>query len=228
MVANGEIKSGSQELVFDALPKITVNAFKKCAEINFFSDDGWYLAGGTALALQTGHRQSVDLDFFTQKKDFDTKKAEEILSISGQWTTTSSDRGTLYGEFFGAKMSLIAYPFFKPAIPMLKYGTISLVTSQDIAIMKIIAISQRGRKRDFFDLFWICKNISSLYENIMRVDKQYSIDQNLTHILKSLVYFEDAEGDPEPEIYFKSDWKEVKAFFEMEVPRITRELIGLN
>jgi len=79
--------------------------------------------------------------------------------------------------------------------------------------MKIIAISQRGRKRDFFDLYWMCQNVQSLSEIIPRVHKQYTVQQNLTHILKSLVYFEDAESDPEPEIYFKTNWSTVKRFF---------------
>jgi hypothetical protein len=55
-----------------------------------------------------------------------------------------------------------------------------------------------------------------------------SVAHDYNHILKSLVYFADAESDPEPIIYFKTNWKEDKDFFEKEIPRITRELIGLN
>ena len=91
--------------------------------------------------------------------------------------------------------------------------------------MKIIAISQRGKKRDFFDLYWICQNIVPLHESILKIDKQYNIRQNLTHILKSLVYFDDAETDPEPEIYFKATWKEVKKFFIKEIPQIAKKII---
>jgi predicted nucleotidyltransferase component of viral defense system len=228
MVIAGKIKQDIGSLHFDALPKATLNALKKCAEISSFSRNKWYLAGGTALALQAGHRKSVDLDFFTERKKFNEKKIEELMKSRGKWITTSFGEETLYGEFFGAKISFIAYPFFAPAMPTLKYGAIAIVTPSDIAVMKIIAISQRGRKRDFFDLYWICQNVQPLSLIIPRVHKQYTIHQNLIHILKSLVYFKDAESDPEPEIYFKASWKTVKRFFNKEIPIIARKVMKLN
>ncbi|MFA6273327.1 MAG: nucleotidyl transferase AbiEii/AbiGii toxin family protein [Candidatus Paceibacterota bacterium] len=228
MVIDDEIKKYNNQLRFDILPRPTVEAFKKCAEVNLFSSGKWYLAGGTALALQTGHRQSVDLDFFTEEKNFDEKKTEKSLSDQGRWVTTSLDRGTIYGEFLGAKISLIAYPFFAPAVPMREYGNIRMAAPLDIAVMKVIAISQRGKKRDFFDLYWICQHISPLSEIIPLVHKQYVIGQNPTHILKSMMYFEDAEDDPEPLIFFKANWKEVKDFFKKEIPIITKKLIKLE
>ncbi len=227
MVTNGKVKPEFSPFHFNVLPKATLRAFQKCAEIKFFLRSKWYLAGGTALALQSGHRKSVDLDFFTEQEKFNRKKIERLLNNEGKWVTTSLSEGTLYGELWGAKMSFIAYPLFVPTIPKPKYGTISMIDPQDIGIMKIIAISQRGRKRDFFDLYWICHNVQSLSKIIMRIHKQYTIKQNLAHILKSLVYFEDAEGDPEPEIYFPANWKTVKKFFRKEIPEITKKIIGL-
>jgi len=108
---------------------------------------------------------------------------------------------------------------------MSKFGSISLLAPFDIAVMKIIAISQRGKKRDFFDLFWLCQNVRPLNDFIANVDSQYNIRQNPTHILKSLVYFEDAESDPAPDILFKADWKEVRDFFKKEVLNITKKII---
>ena len=195
--------------------------------MDFFSRGKWYLAGGTSLALQSGNRRSYDLDFFTENKVFDEKGVEKILNDKGEWTTNAISRGTVYGIFSGTKVSLISYPYFKPAKKMHNFGTVSLLAPLDIAVMKIIAISQRGKKRDFFDLYWICKNIEPLHDSILKVHKQYSVRQNLTHILKSLVYFEDAESDPEPEIYFNADWKGVKNFFRREIPEITKKLIKI-
>jgi len=225
MVSDAKITQGSDGLFFDTLPKSAILAFKKCSEMDFFLHDKWYLAGGTALALQAGHRRSYDLDFFTVNKAFDEKKAEKVLHNQGEWTTSSLNEGTLYGLFAQTKMSLIAYPLFTPAEKVRGFGTVSILTPADIAVMKIIAISQRGKKRDFFDLYWICRNITPLHEIISRVDKQYSVQQNPTHILKSLVYFQDAEDDPNPEIYFKADWKEVKKFFTKEIPVIAKKII---
>lgn len=225
MVSTRKIISKSDNLFFNVLPKATVKAFVRCSEINFFSRDAWYLAGGTALALQVGHRQSVDLDFFIENKLFNEKKIGEKMSEQGRWVTNFISEGTLYGEFLGAKISFISYSFFTPIEPMSKYGAVSILAPLDIAVMKIIAISQRGRKRDFFDLYWICQNICPLYDIILRVHKQYSVSQNIIHILKALVYFKDAESDPEPEIYFNADWKKVKSFFKKEISRIAKILI---
>ncbi|OGJ01846.1 hypothetical protein A3I95_00755 [Candidatus Nomurabacteria bacterium RIFCSPLOWO2_02_FULL_44_12] len=228
MVIAREIKKNGDSLRFDTLPKATLRALQKCSKISFFSRNKWYLAGGTALTLQGGHRKSVDLDFFTEQKNFDEKKIEKLMHDQGKWVTTSLSQGTLYGEFLGAKMSFIAYPFFIPSTLTQKYGTITIMAPSDIAVMKIMAISQRGKKRDFFDLYWICQNIESLSEIIARIHTQYTMHQNLIHILKSLVYFEDAESDPEPEIYFNANWETVKNFFITEIPIITYKLLKLK
>lgn len=214
-------------LHLEVLSDTTKKAFLKCVSSSFFSSGGWYLAGGTSLALQVGHRRSVDLDFFTPEY-FDEKKIEETLSKLGDWKTTSIDRGTVYGELDQVKISLIAYPFIKFSKLFLKIGAVSLVRPEDIAVMKIVAISQRGKKRDFFDLYWISLNIQDLTKSIESAQDQYQIKQNLTHVLKSLVYFQDAEDDPTPDIYFKATWKEVKSFFIDQIPKITRDLVDLK
>ena len=214
---------------FELIPPETKRAFLFLSLQSWLGDSPWYLAGGTALALQTGNRKSVDLDFFTSEKDFDEAKLLARFIGNNDWQTDVEEKNTIYGTLFGAKISFIAYPFFLPKQDFLQYGSIKILKPIDIAVMKIIAVSQRGRKRDFFDLYWCIKNIESLDFLIKRLKEQYpSVAHDYNHILKSLVYFNDAEGDPEPEIYFGTKWSEVKNFFEQEIPRITKELIGLN
>ncbi len=146
-----------------------------------------------------------------------------------EWDTTIRDKGTLYGTFLGAKASFIAYPFFVPSKSMARYGTIKILPPEDIAAMKIVAVSQRGRKRDFVDLFWYCQNREPLETVIRRIIKQYPFhNHNIGHFLTSLVYFDDAEKDPMPRVFFKADWKEIKKFFRKEVPRITKKFLGLR
>lgn len=217
-----------KKLHLKALPEITKDAFLKCIEIPLFAQNKWYLAGGTALALQVGHRSSVDLDFFTPEKDFNEKSIAEELSTFGNWETTFINKGTVYGKIDGAKISLISYPFFQPSEPLLKIGAISIMSSKDIGAMKIVAISQRGKKRDFFDLYWIAKNIQPLSKSIEIMQKHYSVNQNEGHILKSLTYFEDAEADSDPKIYFKASWKEVKDFFKKEVKIMIKKGLELK
>lgn len=95
--------------------------------------------------------------------------------------------------------------------------------------MKAIAISQRGRKRDFIDMYWYIKNQEPLGDVLRRLPDQYpSIVHNYHHILKSFMFFEDADQDPMPKIFFKTTWPEVKKYFRREVPRIAKELLGLR
>lgn len=186
----------------------------------------WYLAGGTALALQVGHRKSLDLDFFTPAPSF---RMQRLISRfpSRSWQTNTAKEGTVYGELYGAKVSFIAYPFFKPAADFPHYGCVRVLNERDIAVMEIMAISQRGRKRDFFDLYWYAQYREPLLNIMERLPRQYpEVAHDFNHILKSLVYFEDAEGDPMPSLVEKISWPTVKKFFQNEVPRLTRKLLG--
>ncbi len=211
------------------IPSSTKKALDFLSKEKWLKQSGWYLAGGTALALQAGHRVSVDLDFFTPEPSFDLEELLNKLSNSGKWKTNIGKENTVYGELLKAKVSFIAYPFFIPAQEKIPYGSISVLHPVDIAVMKITAISQRGRKRDFFDLYWCAKNIEPLEQTIRRLKKQYpSVAHDYHHILKSLTYFEDAESDPEPEINFRADWKEVKKFFIKEIPTIMKEVMRLD
>jgi len=95
--------------------------------------------------------------------------------------------------------------------------------------MKVIAISQRGRKRDFIDLYWCIRNIESLEKIIIRLKTQYpSVAHDFHHILKSMTYFVDAENDPLLKLYFKASWSQVKKLFIDEVPDVTRKLMKLT
>lgn len=216
------------ELHFAALPSATKKAMDFLSEQKWLKNTNWYLAGGTALALQVGQRRSVDLDFFTTDSGFKSESILRHFLNNANWKTSFEEPNTIFGELFKAKISFIAYPFFAPENDFLKYGSIKILHKTDVAVMKIIAISQRGRKRDFFDLYWCAKNIEPLIGILKKLKKQYpSVAHDYHHILKSLVYFADAEGDPDPEIYFKANWKEVKTFFRKEVPKMTKEVMRL-
>lgn len=201
--------------------------------LDFFSHEPWlpgpwYLAGGTALALQVGHRSSEDLDFFTKQKTFAPNDVVRNLSEQ-DWTTRSLDEGTIYGEYRGASVSFIAYPFFVPQEPMVEYGHIAMLTPRDIAVMKIVALSQRGKKRDFIDIYWYSINKEPLLDVVRRLPRQYpSVAHDYHHILKAMLYFDDAEEDPMPRIRFDADWETIKQYFKREVPKIAEELLGIK
>lgn len=211
---------------YQTLPRQTRKALDFFSTQQWLNTSGWYLAGGTALALQAGHRRSLDLDFFTPSTDFDAKKLLANLVKNKNWKTTVAKENTIYGELLKSKISFIAYPFFLPRQPTLQHGYIRVLDRIDIAVMKIIAISQRGKKRDYFDLYWCAHNVESLEHTITRLKVQYpSVAHNYHHILKSLVYFKDAETDPSPEVFFDADWTQVKKYFLREIPIIANRII---
>ena len=220
---------GQMNLETDILPLKTKKALIFLSKQSWIDKSDWYLAGGTALALQAGHRKSVDLDFFIDKKNIDNSELLNNFLRNDKWKTIINKENTIYGELFGSKISFIAYPFFIPKQKFIRFGFIKILQPVDIAVMKIIAISQRGRKRDFFDLYWCAKNFEPLEKTIRRLKKQYpKVAHNYHHILKSLVYFADAENDPMPRINFNASWLSVKKFFIKEVPKITNKIIGLT
>ena len=141
------------KLYFDILSSEARRALDYLSLKKWLRESRWYLAGGTALALQARNRQSIDLDFFTEDKEFNVKKLIARFVGEEGWHVSVEENNTIYGELFKVKVSFIAYPFFVPKQKPIFYGAIRILSPLDIAVMKIIAVSQRGRKRDFFDLF---------------------------------------------------------------------------
>jgi len=176
----------------------------------------FYLAGGTGLALQLKHRLSLDLDFFTQK-DIDTKIFIQKLKKLGKLIIEKEAENTLICSFSGTRITFLKYDY--PCLFSLKkFQGIKVADSRDIGCMKIDAISSRGTKKDFIDLFFICQKVIPLRKLLKLFEKKYkSVNYNMMHILKSLTYFEDAEKDPLPKMIIFIPWNRVKNFFKKEL-----------
>ncbi len=210
------------------LPQKTFKALEYLSQQKWLEHTQWYLAGGTAFALHAGHRQSLDLDFFIPSKNISLNALLKHFP-ENIWTTDIAQEGTVYGRLFGAKVSFIAYPFFVRMEQPSFYGSVRVLHPRDIAVMKIIAISQRGRKRDFIDLFWYVQNREPINKLLYLLPDQYpTVAHNYHHIIKSLTYFADAESDPMPKLFFKATWQEIKKYFQKEAPRLAKELLGLH
>lgn len=179
-----------------------------------------YLAGGTAAALQLGHRVSVDFDFFTAK-EFKPKVFSANLSKLGSFSGEQTDKGTVLGTFKGVKFSLFNYKY--PLIfPSLNYLELRVADIRDIAAMKIDAIASRGAKRDFVDLYFICEAGYTLSGILKFYYKKYgkAAVANIIHIQKSLVFFNDAEPEKMPKMLKSAEWEEIKRYFEREVKKL--------
>ena len=182
--------------------------------LNFLKDSvsEFYLAGGTALSLELGHRISIDLDFFSVNK-FLTQEIADRLKIKGHLEIISQDKDTLNCSLNNIKISFFRYPY-QLLFPTKEYDSVMLADERDIAAMKILAISDRGSKKDFIDLFMLLKTypLDKILEFFNEKYKDYNY--NMLHILKSLVYFLDADLDPEPVYIHPISWTEVKKFIK--------------
>lgn len=208
----------------NVLPGITATGLKKLGEIHLLRQA--YLAGGTAVALQLGHRISHDLDFFTDQQ-FDEHIVAPLLEEQGL-TDVTLERKTILGNFEGVSFSYFYYKY--PLLAAVHtFEGIRIVDLLDSAGMKIDAISTRGIRRDFIDLYAIMRARSLPLADVLALyRKKYAMQRDMvTHALRSLVYFDDAEGpqDRPLELLQPIDWEEVKKFFRDEVERASRSLL---
>lgn len=164
------------------------------------------LAGGTALALQIGHRKSIDLDFFTLR-EFDTDAIEEALQGFEALTIVEKNKNSLTVILNGVKTDFIRhnYPLI---VPLKKNEGIALYAVPDIAAMKLNAIINRGSRKDFFDLFFLLELFSAV--ELAGFFKRKYGNRSEMMLYKSLFYFQDAEQEPDPVLIKKATWEEVK------------------
>jgi len=178
----------------------------------------FYLAGGTGLAVQSGHRRSVDLDFFSEEM-FNEELLVQKLGGLHDFSVASKAGSTLHTGIGAVKVSFLGYPY--PVLfPLLFFLGVRLADARDIACMKISAIASRGTRRDFIDLYVVSKEYGLAAILDLFKGKYSRANYSGIHILKSLTYFEEAERDPMPDMLVDLSWKDVKAFFTTEVPAL--------
>lgn len=212
------------EINFDNLPPPTKKTLQKLSAALFIKR--FYLAGGTALALYFRHRESNDLDFFSDKP-FSSAAVIQNLKKLGSVAKMRISENTIIGYFDKVKISFFSLSYgliYKPA----HYQHLRVAMPNEIGAMKILAISDRGKKRDFIDLYHLAINTRPLDELFWDFQKKFGkYDYNIHHIIKSLAYFEDADKDEMPKMYIDLDWKTVKQFFLREKPHLAKKfLIG--
>ena len=196
---------------------------KLLEQLGFLKKYGFYLAGGTALALQVGHRTSLDFDFYT-KKSFDSKKLQHLLEKEfGKTILLQKDEDTLIVKINDMIASFFKYPY--PLIfPLIKQKEFPPIASEeDIAAMKIIAVSDRGVKRDFIDIYFLLQEFS-LKKIFVFVKKKYP-NFNIYVALQGLTYFVDADRTQTRRLhlFYSVSWSKVKKFLMNEVKRYQKE-----
>lgn len=166
------------------------------------------LVGGTALALQLGHRKSIDLDFFGTVDCEAEYLRESIAGIASLTILRESPHIHIY-IVDGIKVDIVNYKYPWLDDVVLEQG-LRLASVSDIAAMKITAIIGRGTKKDFIDIAFLLHHFS--LEEILHFYAAKYNDSSVFMAMKSLAYFDDAEADPMPDMFVNQSWQQVKAY----------------
>ena len=187
---------------------------KKLMSESLFSE--FNLVGGTCLALQLGHRNSVDIDLFGNS-EINIELFIEKLNSFGDLTVTQSTKNILITKINNVKVDFVNYKY-----PLLKdflvKDNIRMVSTQDIAAMKLNAIAGRGSKKDFIDLYFLLNEFSM--KEILNFYTQKFSDGSLFLVQKSLTYFEDANTQLQPQMFAAFDWEICKQKILDEVRKL--------
>ena len=174
------------------------------------------LAGGTSLALQIGHRLSVDLDFFGQRP-FETQEILDLLQPVGNVRLLSQSKNILVLNVEGVKVDFVNYRY--PLISNLVHiEGLRLLDLPDIAAMKLSAIAGRGRKKDFIDIYYLLKkySLSQLFDFY---NAKYE-DGSTLMVSRSITYFGDADQDEDLMLFKKTSWQTMKDTILKEVQKL--------
>lgn len=173
----------------------------------------FYLAGGTALALQLGHRLSVDLDFFSPTEDI-SMSAEALQRSLSAFSPQVADTawGNLVLVANGVRVGFYGYGY-ELLEPLVQIETIRLASITDIALMKMDALLARASRKDFLDLYVICQQIP-LRELLDLAPRKYpSLRDYEAQVVRHMVYFERAEQETPVPMQQDVSWETVKAWF---------------
>lgn len=198
----------------DVVPPEVVRLLSQSAAILKPLPDA-YLAGGTALALHLAHRVSVDLDFFVPQR-FLAEDLRPLLLQTGKFSPI-----TVRDDSIVCRIDTVQWSLFKYEYPLLESTEqcegVRIAALRDIAAMKVVAIGDRGSRKDFYDLYTILRfgglHITGILEDV--VSKFRLPQDNLYHYVRALSYFDDAIRTPDIQDTMRIDirWPEVEAFF---------------
>lgn len=194
----------------------TLALLKNLMSLDILKD--YHLVGGTSLALQYGHRISVDIDLFGKPSLNYPNLISELKKI-GTAEILVENAPIFQALLNNVKLDVVTYPY-DLLEPLKIQDGIRLVDPSDIAAMKITAIGTRGKKRDFFDLYFLLENYH-LSEIINFCEKKFP-DKDFYHYIKALTYFDDADKDTSPINLLNREvsWNDVKKRIRHEVSHL--------
>lgn len=191
----------------------------------------FYLAGSAALTLYLGHRSRAGLDFMGQGNRLTPQKRRdllgELLALDPETQVETARDGYLYARIgeINTRFFYFPYPLIDPEQGSAGVSVASLV---DLGLMKLAAVISRGTRRDFVDLYLICRHCP-LEELLGRaVEKFGHVRDFPLQALKGLADLSLVRGEPMPRLDLEVEWVEVEAWLHHEVRRLGRLRAGLD
>lgn len=183
---------------------------------------GGHLAGGTGAALLIGHRRSLDLDLFSERP-WTWEAVGPALASIGTVHVDRQEPGTLVGTVTDVRLSLCHYPYVLLEEPRRTGYGVPVAGLRDIGCMKVVAISQRGSRKDFIDLYHLGLE-GVLVRDILRDlgRKMPGVEFDPVHLMRSLAYFDDAESEPGPVMLVPYEWSAVREYCLEQADSIPR------
>lgn len=194
----------------EAVASATYDLLLALMELEELSD--FTLVGGTSIALRHGYRESDDLDLFSAREFDATGLKDVLLARLPGCSVTGIARSSLTAHIAGIKVDILrhAYPRLEATETI---DGVRLMSLRDISAMKINAVSGRGSKKDFSDLLFLHEHGLPLSSSMDNYLAKYG-DDALFPALKSLTYFGDTDGEPDPRYRNGWEWEEVRGKME--------------
>lgn len=187
----------------------------------------FYLGGGTAIALQLGHRVSEDLDFFSEEDELLGDSRNEIISTFGDVDALiTSTTGTLVFTAHNVRTGFFGYGY--PLMDdKLEFENVHVASLLDLGLMKLDALAGRASRKDFFDIYFLAQQVP-LEKLLAQAAKKFPRFSNFAlNAIENLVYFDYVEGQDSPALLRHVEWEQVKKFFVAEAKRLSKSWYGL-
>ncbi len=178
------------------------------------------LGGGTSLALRFPFRISLDADYFTETPFNSDELLLEIRTHFSQVDLVNKTKGSLCSLISGIKVEFFHHPYPR-LMPTDELEGLNLLSIADVAAMKVNAVTNRGSKKDFSDLYMLESNSFTLAQSVDSFCQKYGESSRLL-ALRSLAWFEDAEHEPSPHYLTEISWSQIRQTMQDRV----RKLIG--
>jgi len=196
MTFHAEVLTERQVRVFDAIASIA-------------DAGGFYLAGGTAIALRVGHRRSEDFDWFAAEVKRPEALAAEIRGRGLVVDSLELAAGTVNCRIGGVKVQFLEFPYpLLAEVEEWPEKRVALASFRDLGAMKLLAVAQRGARKDFVDVHELLRQGATL--SAMLDDFRAKFQTDPISVLRGLAYFDDAELEPMPEMLTADTWRNVR------------------